>query len=98
MYKDEIAKQCESMSDEELLAALTVDKQEYSADFHKAAEIELRNRNVQLSKIKNTVRVKINDQNEETVTIEMALAKLNQDISLFDVLSFTKCLNETLIF
>lgn len=98
MYKDEIAKQCESMSDEELLAALTVDKQEYSADFHKAAEIELRNRNVQLSKIKNTVRVKINDQNEETVTIEMALAKLNQDISLFDVLSFTNCLNETLIF
>lgn len=98
MYKDEIAKQCESMSDEELVAALTVDKQEYSLDFREVPEIELRNRNVQLSKIKNTVRVKINDQNEETITIEEALTKLNQDVSLFDVLSFTNCLDETLIF
>lgn len=97
MYKDEITKQCELMSDRELVAALTIDKHEYSVNFQEAAQIELVKRDVRLSEYTNKVRFRINDK-EEIGTINEALAKLNQEFSLFDVLAFINCLDESLIF
>ena len=74
MYKNEITQQCESMSDEELISALTVDKHEYSMDFHNAVQVELKNRNIEIENLINMVRLKFNDQ-EDLYVIKKALLK-----------------------
>ncbi|MFC1683181.1 tetratricopeptide repeat protein [Candidatus Zixiibacteriota bacterium] len=98
MYPEEMLRECQSMSDEELVAAVTVNKEQYSDLFHQAAEVELRNRGKRLSKLLDTALVWVNDKPEKEMTGEEALEILDRDVSLFDMLSFTNCLGETLIF
>ncbi len=98
MSADTFDKQCRLLTDTELVAALSVDKDQYTAQFHLGAGAELSRRGIRLSEFKNRVVIRISEQDQKAGTIEQALETCNGSYGPFDILSFTNCVGETLIF
>lgn len=89
-----IIEQCEDMSDEELIRALTVDKNEYTEEFHGFADKELKKRGRDLSKIIDLVQVRLGDGEREKLSVQDALEKINTGFGLWDTGRFINCLNQ----
>jgi len=98
MSADKFDTQCRLLTDEELVAALSVDRDQYTAPFHMAAQAELSRRGVRLAEFKNRVVIRISEEAQKAGTIEQALEACNGPYGPFDILSFTNCVGETLIF
>jgi tetratricopeptide (TPR) repeat protein len=86
------------MTDQELVAALSVDRDQYTAEFHMAAGAELGNRGIRLAEFKNQVTIRISEGEQKNGTIEEALGAFEGAYGPFDILSFTNCVEETLVF
>lgn len=87
-----IEDQCRSMSDEELITALTVHKDEYTEEFNVVAAGELETRGKSVAEFLDRVGVSVGGQTEETVTIEGALGRLKEMAQPFGVIGFSNCM------
>lgn len=94
MTNQNIIEQCEKMSDEGLVRALTVDKGEYTEAFRNVANDELKKRGNELGAVVNVVQVRIGEGERETVSIDDAIGKLNEDFSLWNTIRYTNYLSE----
>jgi tetratricopeptide (TPR) repeat protein len=86
------------MTDLELVSALSVDRDQFTAPFHMAAQAELSRRGIRLSEFKNQVTIIDPSGEGQTSTIAKALEACSRPAGPFDVLSFTNCVGETLTF
>jgi tetratricopeptide (TPR) repeat protein len=82
------------MSAEELVRALTLDKENYTDRPLQSAARELERRKIDLAQFINQVKVGLNDAEPESCSIDTALAKLKQEISPWEVWRFVNCLQE----
>jgi len=90
--------QCRLMTDQELVAALSVDRGQFTAPFHMAAQTELARRGIRLPEYKNRVTVVDRSGKAREGTIAGALEACGEPAGPFDILSFTNCVGETLTF
>lgn len=84
------------MSVEELLRATTTNRQDYETLFLQIAKAELGQRWHEVREIKQTVLIRLNDQDDERVTPEQALSKLDVEIQTWDAWILTNCLDDIL--
>jgi len=98
MPENTFAAQCRLMTDEELAAALSVDREQFTAGLHMAAEAELSRRGIRLSEFKNRITIVDRGGKARQGTIEEALETCGGPAGPFDILSFTNCVGETLTF
>gem|GEM_PF-1451359 len=98
MPADKFAAQCRLMTDQELAAALSVDREQYTAAFHMAVQTELGRRGIRLSEFKNRVTIVDRSGTARQSTIDEALEVCGGPAGPFDILSFTNCVGETLTF
>jgi tetratricopeptide (TPR) repeat protein len=85
---------CARMSDEELVRVLTLDKDDYTEFSLQLVAREMARRKLELAEFINRVRIGLNDGEPENCTIDQALARLKQEIALWDNWHFTNCLRE----
>jgi tetratricopeptide (TPR) repeat protein len=97
MDRQAAEEKCHFMSVRELLRATTTDRGDYEPFFHQIAEAELGRRWHQVQEVKKTVRISLNDQDDETVTPQEALARLDQQIRRWDTWVLTNCLGDVLL-
>lgn len=97
MSQDPITQQCFEMNDQDLVRALTLDKEYYRDQFREIASRELARREVNLSELVDRIEVTLNNQESEICTIDQALSKLKKEASLWDIWIFTNCLDESLV-
>ena len=66
MNQDPITQQCFEMNDQDLVRALTIDKEYYSDQFREIASRELARREVNLSELVDRIEVTLNNQEGRT--------------------------------
>jgi tetratricopeptide (TPR) repeat protein len=76
---------CSEMSDEELARALTRDKREYDSDSLSRMRREMANRKLDLASFIDRVKVSLNEAEPEDCAINQALARLKQEMSLWQI-------------
>jgi tetratricopeptide (TPR) repeat protein len=86
------------MTDQELAAALSVDREQFTGQFHMAAQAELGRRGIRLDEFKNRVTIVDRDGTGRQGTIKEALETCGGPAGPFDILSFINCVGETLTF
>jgi tetratricopeptide (TPR) repeat protein len=92
-----IKAQCEAMTDRELVRALTVESEQYIEEFREIVRRELHTRNITVEDFIDTVRVRLNEREEDITSTRDALTRLSLPISLGDAWVFTNCMEETLV-
>lgn len=95
--KNPIEEKCSLMAEEELLRALTIEKDEYNEAFLKIARLEVDKRGIKLSELANQATLRFNDQKEEMLPLESICAKLKEPLSIWDSYSLTNFIGETLL-
>lgn len=88
---------CSSMSIKELVRATSTDKSHYEPEFLQIAKAELDRQWAKVAEFRNSVRVRLNNQHEEILTLEEGLSKLREKIGLWDAWIFTNCIDDVLI-
>ena len=97
MRGNKIELQCSHMSDEELIRATTIDRGGYTEEFHEIAENEMRKRGLDPDVAVEQVRFSLNAGDPETINIAEAKQRLNTELTIWDAISFTNILNESLM-
>jgi len=82
------AQECASMSDADLLHILTIDRSDYNARYHETALRELEQRGTSVSQLRNTAHVGFNDEEAVPLSIDQALARLDENMPLWSLLTF----------
>ncbi len=95
MRGNKIDAQFTHMSDEALIRATTVQRSDYSEEFHEAAQNEIRKRGLDPATAIEAVGYSFNTGESETITIKEALKRLDVELTIWDALFFTSILNET---
>ncbi|MBN1779861.1 hypothetical protein JW948_01945 [bacterium] len=97
-HTDAIRNRCSQMTDIELIHALTVDKNDFSEQFHQIADMELTRRGLTLQDFLNRVRVRINNGPEQASTIQEAVEQIPSLLPLWETRFFTNSLGHVLFF
>jgi len=85
------------MGERELLRAVTVDRHENSDRFYQIALGVLEKRGMSLQQHVDRVRVRLDDGEESTVSVEAALLRLQEELALWQSLVFTNCLDDVFV-
>ncbi|MCY3872186.1 MAG: hypothetical protein OXG87_21780 [Gemmatimonadetes bacterium] len=89
---DRVIQQCAVMTDRELVRTLTIDRENFQETFLVIAEKEREKRALSIENFIDDVHLTQNDGDGEPCTIEQALAKVDSDIPIWSILTFTNCL------
>jgi len=95
--RDAIEEKCRSMSIKDLLRATTTDTSDYEDQFLEIAQVQLTQEWHKVQEFKDSVRVQLNDQAEETITAKNAISKLDEDIDLWHTWIFINCLDDLML-
>jgi tetratricopeptide (TPR) repeat protein len=85
------------MSDVDLIRSVTLDRDDYSAEFHTQAKQELENRDLSLETIIGQARIQNNQEPEEPVTPKDAVTRISDEDNLWSVWILTNGLGEKLL-
>ena len=96
MNQDRIAQRCGAMEIEELVRAVTVDRDENTDQFREVALGVLRDRGVELRDFVDMVQVRLNDSADRSMSTGEALDQLGVELAPWDALLFTSCLSDVL--
>lgn len=91
---ERVVKQCEIMSDRELVIHLTIDRENFDASFLDIVNAELEKRGVSLDAYLNNVHVAQDDEEGESCEIDQAIEKVRSDFPLWSILTITNCLDD----
>ncbi len=97
MPETDIQHRCRYMSDVDLIRSVTLDRDDYSAEFHTQAKQELENRDLSLDTIIGQARIQNNQEPEETVTPNDAVDRISREDNLWSVWILTNGLGEKLL-
>lgn len=92
--REKILKPLPQMSEDELIEVLTKDREDYNDEMLNKVTSELEKRGISLEDVKNRVTFWINASDPEKANIESALAKLDEEIEITDVLYFENYMSE----
>lgn len=96
MYSDDFNLKIPKIETKQLLRISLKEKNNYNSDTLDEVEKELRNRCVQPAELTNKVKIKYNNEAVEEGTIDEAIAKLDEEISEWDIWYFKNYLDEYL--
>jgi tetratricopeptide (TPR) repeat protein len=94
---DELQSRCAALHDPDLVRALTLKRRDYEKAFLHQAARELASRGIDLNAFIDHVQVRCQDQDPLTCAIGDALSRLDQEIPLWQVWTFTHCFGDSLV-
>lgn len=95
---DDMRAQCELMRDEELVRAITIEKDQFAPSFYDAVNYEMFKRGFALSDYVNKIRIRHSNGPEIETTWDAIESKIPEELSLWEAWFFTNSLEQQLYF
>lgn len=92
-----LRQRCEALGELDLVRAVTLEREQNSAEFADEATAELERRGTSLTALIDRVRVRAGAAAESDTTIDAALALVHSDVPRGSVASFSNCLGPSVI-
>ena len=94
---EEMRDQCSQMTDEELVRAITIEKEEFSDAFRTVADYEMTRRGVSIADYINRIQTQHNLDPAVETTIDYAVGSLPDEMPIWDAWHFINCLDQRLM-
>ncbi|MDP6040386.1 MAG: hypothetical protein QGG64_17675 [Candidatus Latescibacteria bacterium] len=91
---DRVIQQCATMSNQELVRTLTIERGNFDEAFLGVAESEREKRVLLIEDFINDVHIAQDDEEGEACSIGDVLAKIHANVSLWSILTVTNCLDD----